>query len=119
MAPATAGVLAHRPAQIALERFGAVAREEGTDRLRRPLERDVVRVDLHFGEHCGDIADEADALQSVADRLLQHETDRAFRLCDGYVQRLRRNLRRRLFGLYEDVADLRPVAVHDDELVAS
>src|SRR5207248_7391094 len=37
VAPSAAGILTHRPSEVAFERFGAVASEERSDRLRRPL----------------------------------------------------------------------------------
>ena len=47
---------------------------------------------------------------------MQQKSNRSFRLRDGDVERLRRNFRRRLFRLDEDVADLRAVSVHDDHV---
>ena len=58
------------------------------------------------------------ALQSIADRLLQHEPHRAFRLRHGNVERLRRNFRRCFFRLNQDVADLGPVAVHNEQSIS-
>src|ERR1700741_2130358 len=58
-----------------------------------------------------------DRLQPIANGLLQHEPDRAFRLRAANVQRLWRDLRRGLLGLHEDVPHLRAVAVDDDHPV--
>ena len=80
MSPAASRVLTHRPAEFAFERFGAIANEEGADRLRRLLERHVIRIDLHFGQHRRHVTGDSDALQPIADGLLQHESDRAFGL---------------------------------------
>ena len=77
-----------------------------------------VDVDFDLGQDRGHFRRRGRSTQAIADGLLQHEPDRALGLRDADVERLRRDLRRRLLGLHEDVPDLRTVAVDDDQLVA-
>src|SRR5207249_4170858 len=65
-----------------------------------------------------DITTDANAVQPVADGLLQQKPHRALGLRTANIKSLWRDLRRCFFVLHEDVVDLRSVAVLDDQLVA-
>ena len=56
------------------------------DRLRRPLECRIIRIDFHLGEHRGHLTTAPDALQPIADGLLQNKAHRAFRLRHGQIE---------------------------------
>ena len=116
-APSASGVLGNGPSGGPLHQLGLLLREKRADRLGGFQERRVRGVDLDLGHDRDDLLAKAGARQLVVEGELEQETHRAFRLGDAEVQRLRRDPVGGLFGLHQDVADLRPVAVDDDELV--
>ena len=93
-------------------------REKRPDGLRGLQERRVRGVDFDLRHDRHDLLAEPGARQLVVERELEQEPHRPFRLRHAEVERLRRDLLGGLLGLDEDVADLRAVAVDDDELVA-
>ena len=113
--PAAPGVLGHVPAQP----LGVLVRgrvvEERADGLGRVGERRVGRVDDGLRHDRHDPPVDAPAAQLVADRLEEHVADRALGVADGVVHRDRRHLGLRQLRAAQDEADLRPVAVGDDE----
>jgi hypothetical protein len=93
-------------------------RVERADRLGRLVEGRVVLVDDDLGDERGDLLVDGPPPQLVDDRPLQHEAHAALGHGVADVERIGRDLVGRLLHLDEEVPDLRPVAVDDDELVA-
>ena len=112
------GILADGPAIVSRERLGAIPGEERPDRLGGTAEGRIIDIDFHFGEKRDHARFDADRLQSVSHRLLEHESHRTLGLRDGDVERLGRDLGGGLFALDQDVADLGTVTVNDHQPVS-
>ena len=103
---------------VFLEGLGALAREERPDRLGRVPERGIRGVHLDPREDRDHLLAEPGAEELVVEGELEQES----RSSPASAPRRRRGtageLVGGLFGLDQDVADLRTVAVDDDELVS-
>ena len=99
------------------ERLRLLAREEAPDRLRRVREAGVVGVDERARDDGGDRALDAARGEGGLEGVEQREADRPLRLRAAPVERHRRHDVRGELVLDEEVADLGPVAVGDDDLV--
>ena len=91
---------------------------EGPDRFRRVLERRVVGVDARQRQHRRDRALHAALEEHVADRDLQEVADLPLALGSADIERHGVHPPGRGLLLEEDTADLRAVAVRDDDLPA-
>ena len=118
LAVAPAGVLDHRPLLLAGQLLAPELRVERADRLGRLGEGRVVLVDDDLGDERGDLLVDGAPPQLVDERPLQHEAHAALGHGVADVERIGRDLVGRLLHLDEEVPDLGPVAVDDDELVA-
>jgi len=112
-APAAAGVLADHPVQLLGPLLGLLPGEEGPDGLGGVGESRIPGIHLHHREDRGQRLIEGEL---VAELLLDDVSDHPFGLGAQDVQR--RGLRGLGVGhrLEGEEADLRPVAVGDDQL---
>src|SRR6185295_6286125 len=116
--PAAVAVLHHRPAELGGERARDLLLHERADRLGRLLKRGVVAVDERLRHERDDRDADAAALQRVAERVLEHEADRALGVADRVLHRHRRHLAVGDLGAAQDEADLRAVAVRQHDVPA-
>ena len=114
-----AAFVANFPAVFRAMGFGLGGSEDRADRFGGFLEGGVVAVDEDGGDDGGDVGHEMAAAHRVGEALGDHVAHAGLRVGDADFERDRVELGRGDFDAAEDVADLRAVAVRDDELVAA
>ena len=119
--PAAARVLGHVDALFGGELLGLFLGHERADGLRRMLERRILRVDSDLRQHGRNVDARAAAVKLFADDVLQIIADVA--LTHGHAHRKRHDVTLGLLLVVGgegvlDHANLRAVAVGDDDLVA-
>ena len=90
-------------------------RQSVSDEFFWILERRIICSDFDLGENCYYVSRVSGLAQIILERLLQHVTDPTSRTGDKYTKWQWCNLATCLLVPDELVADLRPVAVNDDD----
>src|SRR6266581_1279693 len=108
----------HLPALRAFHDDLVLAGVVRPDRLRRIRERRVVGVDEDLRDDAGDVAVDASIRELVPQRLREQVPDLRLALRAAAGEGHRGDEMAALLVLHEDVADLGPVAVRHDEVVA-
>ncbi len=112
-------VLTDLPAPLFAAPLGLFLRQERSDRLVESFERGVLSVDDDLRHDGDDVLRNVTSTELVQQALLQDVAQAALGHRDQHVQRHRGDIVPRLLVLQQQVADLRSVAVRDDEVVAS
>jgi hypothetical protein len=102
---------------VALEGRGAESRVRTARRLGRLHEAGIVTIDDDDREQRHDLSLDALGGEAIAQRCLEQEPDAALGLGDRDVERSGGHLGGALLHLDEHLTHLRPVAVHDDDVV--
>ncbi len=118
-APAAAGVLDHGPFLDAHAVLGLGARVELADGLARLGKGGVIAVHQRLGDDGGDGLLQAPAAELVFEGLLNLVAERALSVGDDGIERDLVEDAARVFAAQQDEADLRAVAVRDDDAVAA
>ena len=118
LAPAASRILDHPGAAGPGDLPRPPASVERTDRLGGLVERSVLGGHEHLGQDGRDAAGHALVCEGVADRLLEQITDASLGGCHVEVERVRRDLRRRLLAAHQLASDLGPIAMHHQHPVA-
>src|SRR5690606_21780834 len=110
---------ADHPAELVAPRDRGGFVDERPYRLGGLEERGIAMIDQHLRDHGDDVAPDVTRAELVEESALQEVAEAALRLRDQDVERHGRKLIARELGAAKERADLGPVAVGDDDVVAA